>query len=460
MSSIWTIRRSTSDAKLAGVCGGVADHWNVDPLLVRIGCVLLALSGGIGLVLYAAGWLLIPVEGSDKPVVADVLGESAGRISREVWLVIVVIACIVSFAVLGSVTPFGFGPALILALIWYFGYYRPKIKSSSTIRPPAQQTPPAVPAPPPTQFYSYSGPPTAFTQAADAWRERVIQVQRDTAAQQSAAVVPPNAPGPVRPPDPNWGAEPEDRSEPTGWARPPEPTDQQAFLAHPDPVGLYAPQPDPSTPARTPARIRAANRPSAKRLRLIGLVALGLTLSGLAIADTLGATVPLLTYLAAALLVIGLTLVAATWFGRARGILPVGVVLAMVTAGVAATPQLPAPAEWQTQQIAYTRVADLPAAGDHRDTGGLDVDLSKLALTKDTTYTADVDLGQLRVTVPPTTNVVVDYSVDAGKVTTFGTQRASGTDLHHVLPADPGTPGQPTLTLKLRADVGQIEVTR
>ena len=130
------------------------------------------------------------------------------------------------------------------------------------------------------------------------------------------------------------------------------------------------------------------------------------------------------------------------------------------TAGVAATPQLPAPAEWQKQQIAYTRVADLPAAGDHRDAGALDVDLSKLVLTKDATYTADVDLGQLRITVPPKTNVVVDYSVDAGAVTIFGTRRANGTNLHGVLPPDPATAGQPTLTLKVSADVGQIEVNR
>ncbi len=475
MSSIWTIRRSTSDAKLAGVCGGVAEHWNVDPLLVRIGCVLLALSGGIGLVLYVAGWLLIPVDGSEKPVVADVLGESAGRISREMWLVIVVIACIVSFAVLGSTTPFGFGPALILALIWYFGYYRPKLgkNSAATKSPGRQPTPPAVQVAPPTQFYTYSGPPTEFTRAADAWRDRIVQVQRDTAVRQSpvpSSTFPgstgptstgpssPAAPMQVQPPNPSWAAEPEDRSEPAGWAQPPGPSDRQAFLAHPDPVGLYAPQP--STSPAALVQIRAADRPSARRLRLIGLLALGLTLSGLAIADAAGATVPPLSYLAAALLVIGLTLVAATWFGRARGILPIGVVLALVTAGVAATPQLPAPAEWQTQQIAYTRVADLPAAGDHRDAGALDVDLSKLVLTKDATYTSDVDLGQLRITVPPKTNVVVDYSVDAGAVTIFGTQRANGTNLHGVLPADPATAGQPTLTLKVSADVGQIEVNR
>jgi len=57
---------------------------------------------------------------------------------------------------------------------------------------------------------------------------------------------------------------------------------------------------------------------------------LGVTLSGLGIAQALGVAIPLAGYLAAALLIIGLTLVAATWLGRARGLLPLGVVLAQV----------------------------------------------------------------------------------------------------------------------------------
>ena len=48
MSSIWTVRRSSSDVKLAGLCGGLARHWGIDPVLVRVGWALLALSGGIG----------------------------------------------------------------------------------------------------------------------------------------------------------------------------------------------------------------------------------------------------------------------------------------------------------------------------------------------------------------------------------------------------------------------------
>ena len=71
MSSVWSIRRSAADKKLAGVCGGVARHWNVDPVLVRVGWVLLALSGGVGIVLYAAAWLLVPADGATSSTMDD-----------------------------------------------------------------------------------------------------------------------------------------------------------------------------------------------------------------------------------------------------------------------------------------------------------------------------------------------------------------------------------------------------
>lgn len=63
------IRRSPSDRKIAGVAGGVARHFDVDPLLVRVAFVLLALFGGGGILAYAAGWLLIPEEGSDDGII-------------------------------------------------------------------------------------------------------------------------------------------------------------------------------------------------------------------------------------------------------------------------------------------------------------------------------------------------------------------------------------------------------
>ncbi|MDQ3914969.1 MAG: PspC domain-containing protein [Actinomycetota bacterium] len=55
--------RRTDDKVVAGVCSGLADHLGVDPLVVRIGFVALALTGG-GVLAYLAAWALIPPAGS------------------------------------------------------------------------------------------------------------------------------------------------------------------------------------------------------------------------------------------------------------------------------------------------------------------------------------------------------------------------------------------------------------
>ena len=54
------LRRSTTDRKLAGVAGGLADYLKVDPLLVRIGFAVSTLFTGAGLVAYAVMWALVP----------------------------------------------------------------------------------------------------------------------------------------------------------------------------------------------------------------------------------------------------------------------------------------------------------------------------------------------------------------------------------------------------------------
>jgi phage shock protein C len=52
--------RSRNDRMLAGVCGGLADYFGVDPTIVRILFVLFALAGGPGLILYIILMLVIP----------------------------------------------------------------------------------------------------------------------------------------------------------------------------------------------------------------------------------------------------------------------------------------------------------------------------------------------------------------------------------------------------------------
>ena len=52
--------RSREDKMLAGVCGGLADYFDVDPSLVRLACVLLYLYAGTGLLVYILAAFIIP----------------------------------------------------------------------------------------------------------------------------------------------------------------------------------------------------------------------------------------------------------------------------------------------------------------------------------------------------------------------------------------------------------------
>ena len=52
--------RRTDDRWLSGSCAAVARRAGIDPAVVRTGAVVLALMGGVGLVAYAALWLLLP----------------------------------------------------------------------------------------------------------------------------------------------------------------------------------------------------------------------------------------------------------------------------------------------------------------------------------------------------------------------------------------------------------------
>jgi len=48
---------------LAGVCSGAGRYFDIDPVIFRIVLVVLSLTGGIGLIIYGMGWLVIPQEG-------------------------------------------------------------------------------------------------------------------------------------------------------------------------------------------------------------------------------------------------------------------------------------------------------------------------------------------------------------------------------------------------------------
>ena len=283
MTSIWTVRRSPTDAKLTGLCGGLAQHWGIDPVLVRLGFVLLALSGGIGVVLYIAGWLLIPVAGNDSAPIDDFFGARRRRWPKEVWISLVVVAAVVVFTAFGSMSPFGLTPAIILAIVWYFGFYKKRGQDGR-----GGPLGPARAARAASHLdVRYPGPHLCV-HTVHGGRRELAAPDAGGGGRRAHPAGGPIAPATSTPtwPTPAWPTLPAPQStSPTAYADPPprEPLAREAFFSVPDPVGLYSePEPVPTMV------VRRSDSPAARRLRLLALVAVGLTLAGLGIAATSG----------------------------------------------------------------------------------------------------------------------------------------------------------------------------
>ena len=60
--------RSENDSKIAGICGGVGEVYDVDPTVVRLSTVFLCVATGIlpVIVTYVVGWMIIPTKPLDE----------------------------------------------------------------------------------------------------------------------------------------------------------------------------------------------------------------------------------------------------------------------------------------------------------------------------------------------------------------------------------------------------------
>lgn len=77
------LRRSSDGRVVAGLCAGVGRELRIDPILLRTTLVLLTLYSGVGLLLYLAGWVLIPM--------ADDSGDSARNQRRNFALAVLMV---------------------------------------------------------------------------------------------------------------------------------------------------------------------------------------------------------------------------------------------------------------------------------------------------------------------------------------------------------------------------------
>src|SRR6478609_3112326 len=71
-----SLRRSSDHRAVAGVAEGLSQHFDVDPIIVRVLFVALTFFGGAGIILYVALWLTVPKGDAVDSVVS-------GRVRRD-----------------------------------------------------------------------------------------------------------------------------------------------------------------------------------------------------------------------------------------------------------------------------------------------------------------------------------------------------------------------------------------
>ena len=429
MRDVNRLRRSGTDRYVAGVAGGLGRHFDVDPTVVRVLLAVLTFFGGAGVLVYAAVWLFVPEDGSDRAPI------DVGPDSRRV--VLVVAAALALMIVFGS--PFLDGswgwsfpfPLLVLALVGVVVLTTRQRRERRAAGPPAPWgTPPATSSP--------TSPTPSFTAAPSF-----------TATSPTST---PPAGGPSAPPQEGTAMSstqtlpvtPSDRSglPPTGGG-----TGQAPPSWMPPPAPAYVPPPRP---------------------RRTGLVLFWPTLALIAIAlGTLGivdvsGSVPISAYAALAVGVTGLMLLVGAFVGRPGGLIALGLVttLALVVTSIVGAATGGSTRD-EDVRIAPTSTAGL---GDTYaiSTGTIVVDLSgvrDVAALDGRFLDVTAKAGEIRVVLPAGVNAEVDARVRYAGQVDLGSSSRGGFDFSTTRSLTSSTaPGTPTIDLDLATRVGQITV--
>jgi phage shock protein PspC (stress-responsive transcriptional regulator) len=152
--------------------------------------------------------------------------------------------------------------------------------------------------------------------------------------------------------------------------------------------------------------------------------------------------------------VAGVGLIVSGFVGRARAMIPVGVVLVL---GLAVTNALPHDLTWSAGTRSWAPVTSSDLAPSYvLGAGKADLDLTRLG-TSTATVDARIGAGRLIVLVPHGVGLVIDAKIGAGRIVILGhEQDGSGVEAKRVLPAS--RPHAGTLTLHLQSGFGDLEV--
>ena len=99
LREMWETRpaRPRHDRKVAGVASAIARRYDIDPVLVRVGLVVSAFYG-VGLVLYALGWLLLPAAAEDDPADGATVGMPGSKAPTGAMSPAVKVALVIALA--------------------------------------------------------------------------------------------------------------------------------------------------------------------------------------------------------------------------------------------------------------------------------------------------------------------------------------------------------------------------
>jgi phage shock protein PspC (stress-responsive transcriptional regulator) len=431
----------------AGVAAAIGRATNTDPVLWRVLLGVLTIFGGVGLLVYLLGWLLIPAEGDTASPAEALIGRGRSSTSAPLTLGLAVVAVIMlAVAFSGNIRSALLGSAVILGAALLVS------RGGAALGRPATEPPQPPPPnwPPRPEWPAQPGSPVPPTSPTPASPTLVSPVPPPAP---TGSPLPPQAPmgAPFAPHGPYASSSPYAQS--LGYAAPPPPQ-------YPGYPGLVRTPPPPKPPRER------------SRLGRVVMSLVCLALGALAAVDLADRSIPGTAYLAVALGVIGLGLVVGAWLGRARWLIFPGLVLTFVLAIASTVGTLRAPWDggpW-TVGAAGTRgnVTWTPAsvaALDDRyvvDVGNGTLDLSKVDF-RDHSVSLDVhvDLGNLVVILPPEVDVDVSAAVDGGSADVLGQHwDGLGNDRRSVRDNGADGPGGGNLRLNATVDLGKLEVHR
>lgn len=430
----------TPDRRFAGVCAGLGHYLGIDPTIVRALFIVATFLGGSGLLIYGAGWVLMP-----RGTRADI-GPPAEPLSRATTATVLGIAGLaIGAAILFDGNPFGGhlnGVASLLlvaggvALLWQRP--EPQVPHASPGAGPAAGTwsGAATGAGAGAGRFPTGSPSTPPVPTTGPW---AVPLPADRA--EGPAQAPPQTAGPAWYPSghgPGW----------PGWAPP----------AATGPVTVA-----PSTgPRRSPERRRLpAGALALSLLVLAGGCALTAHLAGWA---TLGWP----EAFAAGLLIVGTVAIVASFFGRARGIVPLGLLL--IVGLLATRTTMPWSEGGIGERVEHPATVTELAEQYRLAVGTLELDTTGVQFPRGTTTTLDVRLGigEADIRVPPDVVVVVDGHIGLGELRGLDGQTVNGADRDLrqrsgavvTEPPPAGTDQPAVIVVKLRIAIGDGEVSR